>query len=98
MTSDQFRSSADRVGAMRELLQNPVLAEAIVCLKDERPSADAVDSADPVVSVRLLSRAFQHDLVIALFLSLAEPIPTEQDDPPETFGVDLSQFQTPAMP
>lgn len=94
MTSDQFRSSADRVSAMRALLDNPTFAEAIVVLKDEAPIADAVDNADAVVSVRLLSRSFGHNQCIATLLSLAEPMPIPQPEAPPNFGVDLSQFQT----
>lgn len=96
MTDTQFRSLPDRLAAFRELLNNPVLSEAIVCLRDMRPSRDAHDSADAVTSVRILSRQSGYDAAIDLFLSLAEPLLAEQqeDDLP-TFGVDLSQFPIP---
>lgn len=97
MTVEMFRSSPVHVAGMRELLQSPILAEAIVCLKDDRPSTDAADAAPEVVSVRLLSRQFQHDQVIATLLSLAEPLPLPEIEPPPNFGVDTSKFkQTPA--
>lgn len=92
MTAFQFRSSAERVGAMRDLITNTVLAEAIVCLKDERPSGDAPDHADPIASVRLLSRQAQHDAVINLLMSLAEPLPQQPVEEPADWGVDASKF------
>src|SRR4029077_12910575 len=98
MRAMQFRSSAERVVAMRELLNNPILAEALVCLKDERPSDDAADNADPVVSVRLLSRQFQHDHVINLFLSLAEPLPVETTDEEPSWGIDKTRFKVQPQP
>jgi hypothetical protein len=93
MTAYQFRSSADRVGAMRELIQNSVLVDAIVCLKDERPSGDAPDHADALASVRLLSRQAQHDAVINLLMSLAEPLPPEPVEEQPDWGVDATKFK-----
>jgi hypothetical protein len=98
VTSTQFRSSSVRVAAFRELLKDPTLAEAIVCLRDEQPIADAADGADPVVSVRLLSRIFQHNLTIETLLSLGEPLPVQQPDETATFGIDLSRFEKPPAP
>lgn len=93
MTAEMFRSSPERVGKMRELFSDPTLAAAIVCLQDERPKYDAADNAEAVVSVRLLSRQFQHDHVINLLLSLAELLPVEQPEQPPTWGVDPAAFQ-----
>lgn len=94
MNAVEFRRSAERVGRMRELLNDPTLAEAIVCLRDDRPIEDAIDHADPVMSVRLLSRYFgYHDAIFAL-LRLAEPEEPTPAEPPENFGVNLSEFQT----
>jgi len=93
MTSFDFRSSPDRVGAMRELIQNTVLAEAIVCLKDERPSGDAPDHADALASVRLLSRQAQHDAVINLLMSLAVPFTPPPVEEQANWGIDESKFK-----
>lgn len=94
MTEDSFRSSAERVGKLRELLQDPVLAAAVVCLRDMRPSGDTADHAEPVASVRLLSRQSGYDSCIDLFLTLAEPLPIEKPDEQPNFGVDMSKFGT----
>lgn len=78
---------------MRDLITSSVLAEAIVCLKDERPSGDAPDFADALASVRLLSRQAQHDAVINLLMSLAEPLPPEPMQEEPTWGVPRQNFQ-----
>lgn len=92
MTSLQFRSSPERVGAFRELLQNSTFAEAIVCLRDERPNPSVPAGSDALESVRALARLEQHDTDVNLLLSLAEPLPTEPVEEDETWGVDRSKF------
>jgi hypothetical protein len=88
MTADIFRSSAERVGRMRELLQDPVFAAAIVCLQDERPSPVVARNADAIESVRVQSRLEQHDADVNLLLSLAEPpLIEEQPEEEPTWGV-----------
>lgn len=72
---------------------NPsVLAQAIVAIQNERPMFDAKDSDPELVSVRRLSRIAQHDEVINLLLSCAEPLPPQVEEEPPTFGVDKEQF------
>jgi hypothetical protein len=93
MTAYSFKSSPERVGAMRELIENSILAEAIVCLRDERPSGDAPDHADALASVRLLSRQAGHDAVINLLLSLAEPVPPEPEEEAPNWGIDETKFK-----
>lgn len=94
MTSDQFRSSPERVVAFRGLLQNPVFAEAIVCLKDEKPLASVPPGADALDRAAALARLEQHELDVNLLLSLAEPLPPELPEEQANFGVDLSKFRT----
>lgn len=75
-----------RVAAFRTLLNDPNLADAIVVLRDESPIVDAIDNADPVASVRLLSRNFGHNQAIEILLSLAEPLPPPPQEEVATFG------------
>lgn len=70
---------------MRELLNNPTLAEAIVCIKDE-PIIDAPAGSEAIVSVRLLSSGAQKNDVINTLLSLAEPMPVQAPEPPPTWA------------
>ena len=98
MTIEEFRSNPVLVGAMRELVkgdgQNPtVLAQAIVAIQNEKPTQDAKDGDSEIVSVRRLSRIAQHDEVINLFLSLAEPLPPPVVEEPATFGVNPEDFK-----
>lgn len=92
MTSEQFRSNPQYVGRMRELFSDPVLAAAIVCVKDEARLNDAPSAAEPVESVRRLSWLCGYDQAVNLLLSLAQPVPSELPDEQATFGVDPSQF------
>ena len=85
---------------MRELVkgdgQNPtVLAQAIVAVQNEKPTQDAKDGDSEIVSVRRLSRIAQHDEVINLLLSCAEPMPPAPQEEPALFGVRPEEFQTP---
>lgn len=82
MSSDQFREIAENVVALRELLQNPVLAQAIVVLQDEQPKGDT--EGDFIASVRKLSRISGWSDCIATLLELAEPLPPppKQDEEP----------------
>lgn len=98
MTVEEFRSNPVLVGAMRDLVKGDgttptVLAQAIVAVQSEKPSQDARDGDSEIVSVRRLSRIAQHDAVINLLLSCAEPMPSETDEEPALFGVDPSKFQ-----
>lgn len=97
MTAETFRSSPERVGKMRELLNDPTLAEAIVCLQDSRPESDLDHlTADALVSVRVLNRQIGYDRAINLLLSLAAPLPIPEPEERPTWGVNTSQFQQPA--
>lgn len=98
MTVDEFRSNPVLVGALRTILKgdgtNPtVLAQAIVAVQNEKPTQDARDTDSEIVSVRRLSRIAQHDEVISLLLSCAEPMPQQTEEEPALFGVDPSKFQ-----
>ncbi len=86
------------VGEMRELLQGDgltptVLAQVIVAVQNEKPTQDAADADNELVSVRRLSRIAQHEEVITLLLSCAEPMPEPQVDEEPTFGVRKQDFQ-----
>jgi hypothetical protein len=93
MLALDFRRSPERVAAFRELLQNPIFADAIVVLKDEKPSAAVPSGTDAYERAAALGRIEQHENSINLLLSLAEPLPPELPEEQATFGVDLSQFQ-----
>lgn len=86
MTADRFRSNPERVAAFRELLNNPILAEAIVVLKDEKPSASVDNGADALDRAAALARLEQHDADVNLLLSLAEPLPAEPKEEPMTWA------------
>ncbi len=82
---------------MRGMLQTvdgqpSVLAQAIVAIQNERPMFDAKDDDPEIVSVRRLSKSAQHDEVINLLLSLAEPLPPQREEESATFGVDREKF------
>lgn len=80
MLSEVFRASPERVGRMRELLNDPTLAAAIVTLKDESVIDDVPRSSDPVESVRRLSWLCGYDAAINLLLTLAEPLPVPEPE------------------
>lgn len=93
MTAEQFRSNAERVGRIRELLNDPTLAQAIVTLKDEAKLNDAPQSSDPVESVRRLSWLCGYDQAINLLLSLAEPLPLPEKEEEPTWGLPASTLK-----
>lgn len=98
MTVEEFRSNPILVAAMRDLLRGDgitptVLAQAVVAIQGAKPTEDAKDRDPEIVSVRKLSKIAQHDEVINLLLSCAEPMPAETDEGPALFGVDPSKFQ-----
>jgi hypothetical protein len=100
MTIEEIRSNPVLVGAFRELLKGDgitptVLAQVIVAVQSEKPNQDAKDGDSEIVSVRRLSRIAQHDEVINLLLSCAEPMPTAPQEEPATFGVNPSEYQPP---
>jgi hypothetical protein len=96
MIAVDFRKSAERVSAWREMLAtNPIVAEVLVVLRDEKPSAAVAPGADGLDRAAALARLEQHERDYDLLLSLAEPAPPEPDeDERANFGVDLKQFQT----
>jgi len=77
---------------MKELLNDPILAQAIVCLKDERPDPAVPLSADAIASVRIQAKLEQHDADVNLLLSLAEPLPVEPPEEEPTYGIDKTKF------
>jgi hypothetical protein len=95
MTATEFRSSPERVAAWRDLLNNSLVANAIVCLRDERPSATVEAGSDALDRAAALARLEQHEADYNLLLSLAEPLPLEPTEDEMTFGVDKSKFQSP---
>lgn len=79
MNVEEFRSSADRVGRMRELLADPVLAQAITALHASAPAIDADPNADALASVRILSQmhGYRTALDTLLLLAVHPPKPPE---------------------
>jgi hypothetical protein len=93
MTSFEFRQLPERVGAWRKLLsENPLVADAIVCLKDEKPSATVPPGSDALDRAAALAKLEQHDADVNLLLSLAEPLPPELPPEEELWGVDREKF------
>lgn len=95
MDSKTFRANSVYVARMREIFEDPVVANALVALENEMPQRDALDDADSIVSVRLLSRQFQHKQTILWLLGLAQPLLPETPEEDPNYGVDLSAFQKP---
>lgn len=93
-----FRSNPVMVARMREIISDPVFATAIVAVENDLPPSDAMDGADALVSVRLLSRQFQHKQTVLTLLSLGEPMPPESPEESEKWGVDTSQFKSETPP
>lgn len=95
MTGVDFRKSEERVAAWRKLLsENPIVAQVLVVLQDEKPSATVPLGSDAFERSAALGRLEQHDADYNLLLSLAEPLPPEpEQDESATFGVDVSKFQ-----
>lgn len=79
--------------AWRELLtSHPIVAEVLVCLKDEKPSAAVPSGSDALDRAAALAKIEQHEKDVDILLSLAEPLPVEPVEEEPTFGVDKSQF------
>lgn len=95
MLAIDFRRSSERVAAFRELLQNPIFAEAIVVLRDEKPSATVPAGADAYERSAALGRIEQHDNAIDLLLSLAESLPPEPREEETNWGIDPTAFSKP---
>jgi hypothetical protein len=93
VTADQFRANPELVSALHDLLQNSVLANALVCLKDESPSLDIPLNSDALASVRVAAAKSAWDACINMFVTLSVPLPlvNENDDQP-TWGVDRNKF------
>ncbi len=89
MTYEQFRSNPDFTKRFRELLNDPVMQQAIVILKDGRPPIDPSPSADALASVRALSQMVGADSAISQLLSFGEPLIPEPEDPAPDWGVPL---------
>ena len=93
MTELEFRSAPARVGRIRELLNDPTLAQAIVCVRDAELPDDVPDHSDPVASVRALSRKSGWHGALNMLLSLAEPLPPPGVEEVASFGVNMAQYQ-----
>lgn len=81
---DQFRSNPIFVGTMAQLIKGDgsgptVLAQLIVALQNNLPANDTSPNADPIESVRLLSRIAERQQVISEILSTAEPLQKEDE-------------------
>src|SRR6266498_3005955 len=92
MLAEDFRRDPGRVGRLKELINDPTLATALIALKDEAQISDVSPSSDSVESVRRLSWLSGYNNAIDLLLSLAEPLPVEQPEPEPTWGVSPREF------
>lgn len=95
MTALEFRQSPERVAAWRDLLaNNQIVAQIIVMLRDEKPSAAVPPGTDAIERVHVLGKLEQHETDVDLLLSAAEPLPPEPVEERALYGADPSQFQT----
>ncbi len=92
MLPETFRADPGRVGRMRDLLNDPTLALALVVLKDDSQVLDVPESSDPIASARRLSYLSGGIAKVDLLLSLAEPLPVEAPEPEPDWGVEKNQF------
>jgi hypothetical protein len=92
MLAETFRADPGRVGRLRELLNDPTLATALIVVKDEARLTDVHSGADPVESVRRLSWLGGYNQAVDLLLSLAEPLPVETPEPEPTWGIRKEEF------
>lgn len=89
MTAAQFRSSTELTARFRELLNDAVMQQAIIILRDGRVPVDPRPGAEAIESVRMLSQMVGADSAINMLLSLADPLEpevpilTEDWTPPE---------------
>ncbi len=95
MLPETFRSDPGRVGRLRDLLNDPTLALALVVLKDDSQVLDVPETADPIASARRLSYLSGGIAKVDLLLSLAEPLPVEEPEEQPTFGVRVEDFKLP---
>lgn len=79
---------------MKQLLADPILALAIVSLRDSELPQDAPSHSDAITSVRILSYKSGWHEAINTLLSLGEPLPVEVPEEEPTYGIDRSKFQT----
>lgn len=94
MLSIDFRRNAELVAGWRDLLaNNPVVAQVLVVLKDEKPSAAVPPGSDALDRAAALAKLEQHDFDVNLLLSLAEPLPPEPTEEEPTWGIRKDQFQ-----
>lgn len=75
---------------MRELLTDPVLLQAIVCLRDE---VTEMLRGEPIKDHQEASYNFVKGFnnCIDTFVELAVPLPTTEPEPEATWGVDTKQ-------
>lgn len=85
----EFRKNPVKIARMREILDDPVMQEAIIMMRDGTTIADVDnDMMDGIASVRKLSRlAGAHEAVECLF-KLTQPYQEPQSMPEETWGVE----------
>lgn len=83
MDINQFRSNPAYTLGMRQLLGDTVMQEALITLKDfNLPREIATDDADPISSVRVLSRMAGYNQCLRDFIRLGEPTkpPTPEEE------------------
>ena len=84
MTPDQFRANTEFTAHLREVLNDPIVQQAIVLAKDGNPPVDAPLSSPEIYSVRVLSQMAGWNGAISFILGLSEPaIPEAPETPPD---------------
>lgn len=72
MTIGEFRTNAEMVVRLRELLSDPVAHTALEILRNSNPPVDADNEADAIASVRLLSQMTGYASCFNALLSMTE--------------------------
>lgn len=93
MLAENFRSSTERVARIREILSDPIMAAAIVTLKDEAVIEDVGDNSPDIASVRRLSWLSGYNNCIDLLMSLSNPLPAPPQEEVPSWGVPKDQLQ-----
>lgn len=90
MLAESFRAIPVHTTRMRELLTDPVLLAAIVCLRDEvTEMLRGPGAQSPEAELNFVKGA---NNIIDLFLELAEPPPALEPEPEATWGVDETRI------
>lgn len=84
-----FRSDDNQRAALAALFNDPVMAHALFTLRDNASTEDVQEkNADPIASVRILSRRAGYHEALNDLISLSQPLPgVPAHFEEETYGV-----------